>query len=340
MLNACIIGYGIIAPLHAKAINSLENGNIYGVCDIIKERADEGAKNHNAKAFYSYDDVLLDENIDVVHIATPHYLHADMAIKALKFGKHVVLEKPLTMLKEEFNNLLKVYKKSDKKVCAVFQNRMNKSVQMLKDIVEEDKSIGKLLAISGSVRWMKTREYYEHDAWRGKYATEGGGVLINQAIHTLDLVTYFGGEVDSVCASKSNKSFKDIIEVEDTVDAIIWFKSGAKASFYATTGYSVNQPVQLELNFENATFRYADNRLYKIANGECTYLCGDYAETPGKSYWGGGHKHVIYDFYNAIENGGEYIDIFDCQRAMNTMFAIYESAKNDSKKIEVQKSLN
>ena len=327
MVNACIIGCGIIAPVHLKAINNIDNGTIYGVCDIVKERADKFANEYAAKAFYSFDDVLDDENVDVVHICTPHYLHVDMAIKALKKGKHIVLEKPCAINKNEFEKLLSEYEKSDKKICTVFQNRTNTCIEALCDIVKENKD-GKLLGISGAVRWNRDAAYYNHDKWRGKYATEGGGVLINQSIHLLDLILFFGDKVKNVCASQSNKSLKNVIEVEDTVDAIIEFESGLKASFYATNAYPVNQPFQLELNFENATYRYADNNLYKIEKGECTFICRNGASVPGKDYWGGGHKRVIFDFYNAILNGTEYIDLSDAVQTTNTMFAIYDSAKN------------
>lgn len=327
MINACIIGCGIIAPVHLKAINSIENGNIYGVCDTDKERADTFAKEYGVKAFYSLDDALNDENIDVIHICTPHYLHVNMAIKALEKGKNVVLEKPCAINNNEFEKLLAFYKNSDKKICSVFQNRTNTCIEMLKDIVSL-KNDGKLLGISGAMRWSRTASYYNHDAWRGKYATEGGGALINQSIHLLDLMLLFGGEVKSVCASQSNKSLQNVIEVEDTLDALIEFESGVKASFYATNAYPVNQPFQLELNFENATYRYADNNLYKIENGECTFICKNGASVPGKDYWGGGHKRVIYDFYNAINNGTDYIDLTSAVHTTKTMFAIYESANN------------
>ena len=328
MVNACIIGCGLIAPVHLKAISSIENGNVYGVCDTDKERADLFAKEYNAKAFYSLDDVLCDENVDVVHICTPHYLHADMAIKALEKGKNIVLEKPCAINDIEFEKLIASYKNSNKKVCSVFQNRTNTCIEMLKDITNSNSDDGKLLGISGTMRWSRDADYYNHDEWRGKYATEGGGALINQSIHLLDLMLLFGGKVESVCASHSNKSLKDVIEVEDTIDALINFESGIRGSFYATNSYPVNQPFQLELNFENATYRYADNNLYKIVKGECTFICRNGATVPGKDYWGGGHKRVISDFYNAILNGTEYIDLTSAVHTTKTMLAIYKSAKN------------
>lgn len=334
MLNACIIGFGMIAPVHAKAICETENGKIYGICDIDKKRADDGAKRFGAKAFYSYDDVLNDKEIDVVHICTPHYLHSEMTKKALEYGKNVVLEKPAAMTLNEFEELLAEYEKHKEKICVVFQNRTNICIQMLKELISNN-DFGALCGISASVRWNRTKEYYNHDEWRGKLATEGGGVLINQSIHLLDLMTYFGGEVFSVCSSMSNKSLKNVIEVEDTVDALIEFKSGIKGSFFATNSYPVNQPFQLELNFEKATFRYADNNLYKISGGELSFVCRNDSHIPGKDYWGGGHRHVIYDFYNAVLNGGKYIDLKDAENTMRTMFAIYKSAKNEGEIVKL-----
>lgn len=329
MKNACIIGYGAIGPVHAAALKNTENVHLYGICDINHERADKGAKEHNCRVFYDFSKVLADENIDAVHICTPHYLHESMAIEAVEAGKEVILEKPVAISLEELNRLIK--KTEGKKLCVMVQNRMNKAVQEFKRLIDTDKTLGKLLGGFASLTWCRTPEYYLHDEWRGKWDTEGGGVLINQAIHLIDLVSYLAGEIKSVTGTISNKTLFDTIEVEDTADAIFNLKNGAKVCYYATNGYSENLPMRLELQFENALLRYADNVLYRIEGDKIEIVERNSNKFSGKKYWGSCHEIVINDFYN----GGNFPTLSDVKNSMTTLLKFYESAKNNSKETDI-----
>ncbi len=329
MKNACIIGYGAIAPVHADALKKIKNVSLYGICDTNSERAKKGAEEHGCKMFLDYSEVLSDKQVDVVHICTPHYLHESMAIAAIEAGKDVILEKPVSINKEELGILIK--KAKDKKVCVMVQNRMNEAVQEFKKIIDTDKSLGKLLGGVASLTWYRTPEYYKKDSWRGKWETEGGGVLINQAIHLIDLISYLAGDIKSIKATISNKTLEDVIEVEDTADAILKLENDVRVSFYATIGYSSDLPMRLELQFENAVLRYADNVLYRI-EGEKINVIGKVNNSfKGKKYWGSSHEVVIDAFYN----GGKYPTIEDVENSMSTLFGIYESAKNNGIKIEL-----
>lgn len=319
MINACIIGYGAIGPVHAKAILDIENVNLYGVCDIIKERADAVAEKHNAKAFYDFDDCLKDENIDYIHICTPHYLHFEMITKALDAGKRVVVEKPMVMKKEQFDILFEKYDVT--KVFPIIQNRTNTCVMKLKEMIEEN-DYGPVKGVKGVVTWCRDEKYYNSAAWRGTKEYEGGGVLINQAIHTLDLLTYFAGATESVIASMKNHSLKGVIEVEDTVEAYIKYKSGATGVFYATNAYKTHSPILFEVNFEKNNFAYFNGSLF--LNGEL--ICSDSKEYSGKSYWGNGHTKTLGDLYS----GNKILTLHDVKDTMYTMFAIYESADKDT----------
>ncbi len=336
MLNAAIIGYGNIGPTHANALDKAENARIYVICDNQFERAERGAKEFGCRAVRSFDAVLKDEAVDVVHICTPHYLHKDMAVAALAAGKHVVLEKPLAMNKEELAELLQAEKTFDKQVCIMFQNRTNNAVGVLKNMVEQ-KVYGNIKAVSAFATWERDEAYYKADAWRGKWSTEGGGVLINQAVHLLDLMCYIGGVPASVKASMSNKHLESVIEVEDTVDALIAYEGGYRGCFYASNAYGVTTPQQLIIEFENGRLRYSDNFLLEImGDGEPKVLAGNDRETPGKSCWGAGHITVIALYYNFLENGGENPSpLSGGVTTSKLLYSIYESAKENGTQVQL-----
>jgi len=320
-MNAVVVGFGGIGDVHAKAINKIEKVNLYGICDIDKERAESGAEEYKTKAFFNYDDCLKDLNVDYVHICTPHYLHFEMITKALDAGKRVVVEKPAVMKKEELDILYEKY--NVKKIFPIIQNRTNKCIKELLKKVSDTSEYGALKGVKAIVTWSRGEDYYTQDDWHGRLAKEGGGVLINQALHTLDLMILFGGRAKEVDAFYADFSLKNVIEVEDTFSAFIRFENGAKGIFFATNAYSKNSATEVELHFENATFSYRDNKLYQ--NGEL--LCADSDEWVGKKYWGNGHEKTLYDLY---ENGSK-LCLDDVKDTMDVLFALYESAENKTK---------
>lgn len=328
MLRSCIVGYGSIGPVHAKAIQHMDSARLYAVCDNDDKRAMACRDENDCEIYTDFEQMLKDQNIDVIHICTPHYLHMEMATKAIIAGKHVVLEKPVAMNPQELHVLCKIVSESNKKLCVMFQNRENPCIRTLKRLQREDAFIGKLLGVWGNLSWSRDFDYYKSSPWRGKWETSGGGVLMNQAIHLLDLMIYFGGEVNSVKSSISNKGLPEI-QVEDTVDAVISFESGVKGIFNATNLYSINSGYRLELDFENAGFRYSDGSLFKTVNGETELIMKDNKMTPGKSYWGSGHEVAIKAFYDSIEkNENNFTGLSDVLQVMNTVFKIYEGASN------------
>lgn len=326
MKNGCIIGYGAVAPNHAAAL--YENNRLYGVCDIDESRL-KRCEYGGVKKFSDYRDVLEDSNVDVIHICTPHYLHAKMALDAIQHKKDIILEKPAAMTMPEFNKLLDFSKNFSNKICVMLQNRTNPCIAMLKEIILSG-TYGKILSCCGFLTWCRDAAYYRHDTWRGKLKTEGGGLLINQAIHLIDICGWLCGGIKSVRGSISTKVLGDVIEVEDTADAVFETNSGARICFYATNCNAVNSPMRLELNFKDVTFRYSDGNLYKIQDGICETVCSDSKSSLGKSYWGKGHFDVINSFYDYIENGtGSYISLSDSANSMRALFSFYESAKTN-----------
>lgn len=330
MKNSCIIGYGSIGPVHAAVLSSLDNVNLYGVCDIDNAKLLKCKEEYDVVAYDSFDEVLADKNIDSVHICTPHYLHTHMAISAMKSGKDVVLEKPVGISKEELDKLYKFSKQSSQKLCIMFQNRENQCIKMLKDIVS--KTEDSILGICGFLTWDRDDAYYKSADWRGKWKTEGGALMINQAIHLVDLMYYIGGDVDGIKAHVSNKNHQGVIEAEDTAEMLIYYKSGVRGCLYATNCFSISSPYRLEVIYKNVTYRYADNALYKIERGKKPeILAGDNKNCKGKKCWGSSHYTEILKFYS----GSDYVTLDAAYQSSSMVYAMYESSRADGKYIKL-----
>lgn len=331
-MKAAVVGYGAVGPVHAHAIHELVSAELYAVCDINKERTTLSRQEYGCIIYNNYKEVLKDSNIDVVHICTPHYLHFDMTMKALEAGKHVVLEKPVGIHMSEMEQLMNYTKMHpQQKVCVMLQNRRNVCVEKLKDIAIGDVKTGRLKGILGNVYWKRDESYYAQDPWRGKWRSEGGGVLINQALHMIDMMIYFGGRIRDVKSMIAHWEITNI-EVEDDAKAILYFENGTKGVFQATNNYVRDEPYNLELLFENAHYRYADGRLYEIRAKDVKILAFDESVQVGKEYWGTGHKTVIRDFYNVLTgNEGQYTDVRDAYETMKTIFTIYNQAEGQLK---------
>ena len=324
MKNVCIVGYGAIGPTHAAAVSKTESARLYAVCEIDPERREKCIAEHGGVVAYSdFDEMLADKMIDSVHICTPHYLHFEMAKKALAAGKQVVCEKPVTMTEEEYDELCQL--DTDEKVCVVFQNRLNPSVEAFKALIDSGK-MGKIRTAKAILTWSRGAGYYAQDAWRGKWESEGGGVLINQSIHTLDYFGYLLGEIESVRAQMINFAIPEI-EVEDTFAASLRLSGGIRAVFFATNAYGDNSAPEFEVVFEKGIARYADGKLY--VNGEV--VAEDSKPKIGKMYWGRGHEMLFESIYDK----GEYFSLSSVRTTMKTMFAMYKSAKSGGIKVNI-----
>jgi len=304
LLKVAIVGCGSIYENHAKALNDYEGAELHTFCDIKVDRALDAVKKYGGSATSDFNEVVNDNEIDVVHICTPHYLHTPMAIEALKHGKHVLLEKPMAMNSEEAEKLIKVAEESDRHIGICFQNRYNDTNVKIKELLDS-KETGAILGARAFVTWHREGKYYSESDWRGKWSTEGGGVLINQAIHTIDLLQWFLGDIESVSGNAATRKLGDLIEVEDTAEAYIKFKNGAGALFFGSNCYAINAPISIEIVCENATLRLEDELIIKWKDGRVE-TCYENKETGEKSYWGLGHSKLIKDFYNSIETGKQF----------------------------------
>ena len=219
-----IVGCGMIASIHADAIKKIDNAVLYAVADNNKENAKAFAQRENVIAYESFEKLLDDSEIDVVCICTPSCFHAQNAIDAMKKGKHVVVEKPLAFTKAEAKRVLKTSKKTGKMVSVISQLRYTNDVKKLKALVD-DGAFGKLTLCSLNMKYYRSKEYYASSPWKGKKKFDGGGALMNQGIHGIDLMQYIMGDVKEVKGKIRTLCHK--IEVEDTAVAIVEFNCGA-----------------------------------------------------------------------------------------------------------------
>ncbi|WP_310833139.1 Gfo/Idh/MocA family protein [Paenibacillus pedocola] len=325
-LGAAIIGCGAIAPLHAKAIASMEGTQLLAAADSDADQAKAFGEQYGCGVVQDYRELLGRTDIDIVHLCTPHYLHAQMAIDFLNAGKHVLTEKPLAMDVPSARRMLEAADHSKGQLGVVFQNRYNEPSMQIRQTIDGG-TLGRLLCMKGIVTWNRSEQYYTESGWRGRWATEGGGVLINQTIHTLDLLQWFGGEISSVSGSVSKDVLDGIIEVEDSAHACITFSNQVRGLFYGTNAYSVNSPVELELVFEHGTLLQRRDCLYLWKDGREELLCEpSAAANGGKSYWGRGHQRLIHDFYDHIRERREFwLNGREGIKALEVIAGIYSS---------------
>lgn len=332
-MKSAIIGCGSIAAVHAKSILRMEGCELTAVSDVIPERAEAMAREYGAIPYTDWEAMLEKEEIDTVHICTPHYLHTSMAAAALKRGIHTFMEKPPVISWSQWDTLKQAEKEAENgaKLGICFQNRFNPSVMMVRERLDQGE-FGRILGARGIVTWCRNEKYYTGSGWRGTLDKEGGGALINQSIHTLDLIQYLIGKKPVwIEASTSNHHLKEIIEVEDTMEAYISY-GDTTACFYATTGYAADVPPIIELECEKATVRIEDLKV-TVMRPDGDSQITDYSgrEHLGKSYWGSGHMDCIRCFYECVEQGESFpVGLGQIEDSVWLMLKAYDSASGIS----------
>lgn len=329
MLKAAIAGCGGIFLLHAESLKAI-GVPVIAVCDIVPERAEKYAQEYNCQAFAQYDEMLNAGGFDVLHICLPHYLHAPVAVNAMERGLHVLTEKPMATSVHDAEHMIQTAQAYNVTLGVIFQNRYNPGSVLIKRTLESGR-LGKITGGWLRVTWHRDDAYYQHSGWRGKWATEGGGVLINQSIHTFDLMHYFlGGEPLYVEANTANHAHP-AIEVEDTAEGVIGYKQTA-VSFYVNTIHPYDAPVELELICENGRAKLTGERAvitYPDGREETADRNSDAATLPGwKDYWGVSHIRQLRLFYASLAKGETpEIDGREGLKTQRLINGIYESAR-------------
>jgi len=368
-----VIGCGAIFIVHAYPLHRMEETEIKAVCDIKPEALTAASELFHCDAYSDYHDLLERKDIDVVHILTPHYLHAPMAIEAANAGKHVLTEKPMAIAMDQAYAMIEAARRNGVTLGVISQNRYNAASVAIKNALL-DGSLGKVIGQRIVLSWAKPAEYYRRSDWHGTWDKEGGSLMIDQAIHVMDLARWFvGEEIASVQASITNRDHPEI-ETEDTAEGLITYQNGVKSVFFATNNFSYDAPVLVETHCENGTaLMEFDRAVITYKNGQELTVVNDPTDTfdegeyksffneessqmamrtlrewgvmmlpvtwkAPKSYWGVTHIKQIQNFYSSLA-AGRQPDITGevAIKTQELIMAIYRSA-GEKRTIEFERN--
>ncbi|KAB7707404.1 gfo/Idh/MocA family oxidoreductase [Bacillus aerolatus] len=328
-MNFAIVGCGFIAKKHAQAIENIQGAKLVAVCDKVSKAMEYYVDTYEAKAFTEFSEMLQREDIDIVCICTPSGLHAPLAEEAARARKHIILEKPIAMTLEETDRIIYACKENSVKLAVVHPNRFRPVVQELRGILNRG-LLGTISHANATVNWNRNQEYYDQALWRGTKQYDGG-VLMNQAIHNLDLLLWFMGQPEQIFSMEATRLRK--IEAEDVSTGVIRFESGALGTVEAsTTVYPRNFEESITIFGEKGTVKIGGaNALYF----ECLTIEGMSEEEAEEILnkvkadpWGKpGHQCIIEDMIEAVnENREPAVTGEDGRRALELVLAFYESA--------------
>lgn len=328
-----VIGCGAISRIYASVFHLMPDTiEVCFAVDPKLSRAQAFAAQFPGCGAGDRIEALLSQPLDVVHVLTPHYLHAGQTIACLEQGFHVLVEKPMATRMEDARAMIEAADRTGRQLGVIFQNRYIEGVQELKRLVEAG-ALGRLTGASSYLAWHRTPAYYSESGWRGTWAKEGGGVSINQAIHSLDLVRYLmGSPVSQVEASIATRVLRDI-EVEDVAEAAVTFENGAVYAYYATNYNADNSPIRVELFGERGSALLVESQVTISLSGEEPYTVHPkVVETlAGQHYWGRYHLVQVRDFYDCLAAKRPVpVDPRDAIQTLELVLSIYQSAREKS----------
>jgi UDP-N-acetyl-2-amino-2-deoxyglucuronate dehydrogenase len=326
-LKVAIIGCGRISASYDDAFRKLGDVcEVVGAIDLDAEKARRFAAPFHARSGTSLSD-LLSLRPDVLHVCLPHYLHASVTLEALEHGMNVLCEKPLALSLADCDRMIAKAKEKNLKLGCVFQTRYNESVQVLRQ-KRLDGVFGGLLTARSYLAWNRAPEYYASSDWKGSWEKEGGGVLIDQAIHSLDRVRYLVG---SEVVSLRGRIFNDghpYLPVEDTALASIRFKNGCLYNLYAYDYNGIDTPITIEIVGTKGVFGLIQDVGYSVIDGvREEYREVEAGDVVGPSYWGTTHVMQLKDFYHSVQrNQPVMVDGLEGKKSLEVVKGIYLSA--------------
>ncbi len=328
-----IVGCGSIAAVHAEAVQGMDHADLVSVYSRNRKNAEILAEKHHVKACTDWDEFIHDERLDLVHVCTPSGTHLDYGRKAAEAGKHVVIEKPLEVNLERGKELIDICKQMNVQLAVVFQSRFIPATIKLQKIIRSGE-LGTIFQADASVKWYRDQAYYDSAAWRGTKQLDGGGVLINQAIHTLDLLQWIAGPVESVFARTGTFSHSGI-EGEDTAVAVLQYRGGALGTISASTSVIPAQNRRIEIHGSRGTALLDgdDLLLTNQENNRNAPLIANTNSAPGSSTPMGGfsvlpHRKQFETIIKAISTGAiPPVSGEEGLESVGLVQCIYESAK-------------
>ncbi len=333
-----IIGCGMIANFHAKAIGDIDSARVAACFDMVPERAEQFAKENDCASYGDLDAMLADDNVDVVTICSPSGAHMEPAVAAAKAGKHVIVEKPLEITLERCDAIIDACQEAGVKLAVIFPSRFHESSRLLKGAIDSGR-FGRLTMGDAYVKWFRTQEYYDSGAWRGTWKLDGGGALMNQAIHSIDLLAWLMGPVAEISAQSSTLTHERI-EVEDVAVAALKFESGALGVIEATTSAFPGWLKKIEIHGSAGSAALEEESIVQWSfadesseDAELLQKMKDNTDTGGgaadpSAIGHHGHAMLFEDALNAIASGGEpAVDGEQARRSVEIILAIYQAAE-------------
>jgi predicted dehydrogenase len=322
-MKAAVVGCGDVSEVHFAALADLPHVELVAVCDRDEARRTAAATAQNVPGFGSVNELLDADLADVIHVCTPHNEHVNIATLALQRGVHVLLEKPLADSVLMGSMLVDAAATSSAMLGVCFQNRYNPTSVAFREALTSG-TYGKPLGARAQMMWARTADYYRARPWRGTKAGSGGGVLMNQAIHTIDLVQWLLGDVTSIRGTTAALMFGDVIEVEDTAVGVLEHESGVRTNFYATLTHFEHAPVFIEVTCEQAVLVLNGDLTVRFPDGRRELLASKDVVSTARTYWGASHERLITDFYAGIAAGKPFwINAEEAAKSLKIAQAFY-----------------
>ena len=321
--------------MHAVPLSVSEEAEISAFCDIKKERAEAAARKYGGNAYTDYREMLEDARPDAVHLCVPHYLHPVIAEYAMQHHCSVLSEKPMAIRLEDAERCVKTAEETGVLYGVIYQCRYNTASRFVKNALESGK-LGKIISARSTLTWLRSDHYYDDSDWKGTWDKEGGGVVIDQAIHSIDLANWMiGSDPLYVSAGIANRGH-ELISVEDSAEGLIRYRNGVDYGFYCMNNYGCDEPIEIRLlcekgkatfSYDEATIVYDDGRTESVVQER-----DDLVYEGGKDYWGFQHRKQIDQFYRAL-SGKEPLEITgkEALKIQKLVCAIYESGKTGKK---------
>jgi len=334
-----IVGCGMISEFQARAIGDLPNARVVAFHDAVRELARKRAAECEARACETLEDLLAMPEIDVVSICTPSGAHMEPAIAAARAGKHVVVEKPLEVTVERVDAVIDACRRAGVTLGAIFPRRFNDSSRVLKDAIDRGR-FGKIALGDVYIKWYRTQEYYDRGGWRGTWKLDGGGALMNQGIHGIDLLQWLLGGIAEVSAFTATLAHERI-EVEDTAVAAVRFRNGALGVIEGTTASYPGTKIRIEVGGDRGSAVLEDESILawtfaeeEPGDAEIRTRLGPRSGLPGggagdpKAIDSEGHRRQLEDFVRALRgNGAPACTGEDARAAVAIITGIYRSAR-------------
>lgn len=347
-----VIGCGAIHSTHCLALKKIEDVRLEAVYDTIKERSKAASGTYDAVAAKSLRDLF--DRVDVVSICTPSGLHTAVGVKAAQAGKHVIVEKPIDVSLAAAKRLVDACKANGVRLGCISQHRFARQIRRLRDAAQSGE-MGDLVAADAKIKWYRTQHYYDSGDWRGTWKLDGGGCLMNQGVHYIDMLQWVMGGVKSVQAMC--RTLAHNIEVEDVANVLVEFKNGAVGVIQGSTSYYPGFAERLEVHgkwgsailegdrvrvwrvdSEKASLgKYGDGVMSQPTPNLHSYQSDDYVAEDPTAVWGEQHRLQLEDFAQAVRDDREpFLTGEMALEPLKIILAIYRSSKAGGKRVEIE----